>query len=76
MSRAYNPASIALLAAASLGFGAVGYGSRSRFDSYDFEPEPMGNGNRHEPRSGITYIDSGKPMSKRAKRRARGKASQ
>jgi len=29
--------------------------------------------NTHEPRD-LTYTDSGKPMSKRAKRRARGKA--
>jgi hypothetical protein len=71
-----NPASLAaILAISSLGFGGgLASASRSRFDSYDFDPEPMGNGNRHEPRSGITYTDSGKPMSKRAKRRARGKA--
>ncbi len=53
---------VAAIAAMSMG---MSFGSASNYT--------FGN---HEPNPNATYTDSGKPMSKRRKRRLRGKAKQ
>ena len=69
-----------ILAAASLGLVAP----IARHYEYDDEPEPedkpnprskppRGGDMPYRPRSDLEYFDSGKPMSKRRKRRLRGK---